>query len=744
MSATVSDWVLEITNTTGNGPVDLAGSISNHSSFKEAFPKSIDVWYSLESENGDRECGRGFFEYTTNQLVRSTVDATLVGGVHEVYPNAKPIDLVGTTKVGCTLNAKAMQDILLALTNGALRGVRVYGPQDNTPTDAVTGDFWLTATNQAPPASMLTGTQQAGTPINQITLEQLINVADAPPSDRDALVYDDTIKQWKAVDARTIVGIDKTAAAHGQMLEYDQFTQLWKPIWPIFASKSYVKTIAEILMSGLAHEVPVLSISNDPPVSPPAETYYIVGENPTGAWVGHAKRIAHWAINVADHDGSIPYVWLFTIPRPNEAHLVEDVATVYSWDGIHWNANVRQTKVYFQGTAPSSTIPGDIWLDDSGVKLVVKYWNGSSWVTEAGTKTFTQATDPSLVPSNQVKDGDVWVDITDPVKPVTQIWADSKWNAVTPTTVIPASSRTFMQDEVPLGGSKGDMWVATGTGKPVVKFFDGTNWIDSGGARTFVQRTDPTTDTPPKVMNPGDFWSNNTDPNNIVVKQWNNGAWVTINAATPPVTAPSVPVNGDIYFDTAKRSLMYWFDNKWNPVTPAADSSLAPGQGTVNAVFNGPWPVADEKFVNVVGGFFKQNYGGNAPCYFLLSGLSATTGQVHCHGTATKMTSAGVETQQFFNPLTDAVADTTANTLKVKMNPFTVDNSFANDFMFWVDRRFGIYKWGYRVISKNTQNTEFYYSQVEFQGAPPTAIKIEGTYFCDARGLKSNELQQPY
>lgn len=38
----------------------------------------------------------------------------------------------------------------------------------------------------------------------------------------------------------------------------------------------------------------VESILNTPPVSPAIEIYYIVGDTPTGAWAGQAKKVAYW------------------------------------------------------------------------------------------------------------------------------------------------------------------------------------------------------------------------------------------------------------------------------------------------------------------------------------------------------------------------------------------------------------------------------------------------------------------
>jgi hypothetical protein len=65
-----------------------------------------------------------------------------------------------------------------------------------------------------------------------------------------------------------------------------------------------------------------------PPVSPVDGARYIVAAAPTGAWSGHASKIAAW------QDGA----WAFFTPRTGWLAWIEDEATPVAWNGTAWVA----------------------------------------------------------------------------------------------------------------------------------------------------------------------------------------------------------------------------------------------------------------------------------------------------------------------------------------------------------------------------------------------------------------------
>jgi hypothetical protein len=65
-----------------------------------------------------------------------------------------------------------------------------------------------------------------------------------------------------------------------------------------------------------------------PPVSPAEGSRYIVAASPTGAWTGHATKIAAW------QDGA----WAFYAPRTGWIAWIEDEAAPVAWNGMAWTA----------------------------------------------------------------------------------------------------------------------------------------------------------------------------------------------------------------------------------------------------------------------------------------------------------------------------------------------------------------------------------------------------------------------
>ena len=117
MDTPVADWVLQTTTTIGTGPITLSSPAPGYTDLRDALKVSGDVWYSLLSSTGDRECGIGYFHYDTNTLQRTTIHATLKNGRHSnVSPT--PIELKGQSLVSCTFNAESWKQFITDLQVG--------------------------------------------------------------------------------------------------------------------------------------------------------------------------------------------------------------------------------------------------------------------------------------------------------------------------------------------------------------------------------------------------------------------------------------------------------------------------------------------------------------------------------------------------------------------------------------------------------------------------------------------------
>lgn len=105
----VGNWISELTNTTGIGPVTLSGVLTaGLVRFGDVFT-SEQVWYTIENGN-NREAGIGTYNPATDVLTRTTIHATLNAGT---YNNSSPvaIDLVGPSVVSCTFNTTAFDEV---------------------------------------------------------------------------------------------------------------------------------------------------------------------------------------------------------------------------------------------------------------------------------------------------------------------------------------------------------------------------------------------------------------------------------------------------------------------------------------------------------------------------------------------------------------------------------------------------------------------------------------------------------
>ena len=157
------------------------------------------------------------------------------------------------------------------------------------------------------------------------------DLADGPGNavaqDWDSLVWDATAQRWvpERLSLGDVGGVDLSGpVATNDGLVFDG--SKWVP--SAVAPRSEIvrlETQISSALTGLQHEVPVLAIRDDPPASPALEDMYIVRTG-TGLWAGQNDSIARW-------DGA---AWVFTRGRTGEAHLVEDTAETWTWNGASW------------------------------------------------------------------------------------------------------------------------------------------------------------------------------------------------------------------------------------------------------------------------------------------------------------------------------------------------------------------------------------------------------------------------
>ena len=167
------------------------------------------------------------------------------------------------------------------------------------------------------------------------------------------------------------------------------------------------------------------------------------------------------------------------------------------------NALNGKITTYYQTSAPTTTITGDLWIDtDDGNKLY--RWNGSSWVSvqDAGIQsalsaasnaqttadgkivTFAQASQPTATDV-----GDLWIDTDDNNK--LYRWSGTQWVAYSDSSALQNwISNTYNSDKTTMEG------------------------LIDGKAETWYQSADPSsawTTTDLKDAHVGDLWYNTTN-----------------------------------------------------------------------------------------------------------------------------------------------------------------------------------------------------------------------------------------
>ena len=210
----------------------------------------------------------------------------------------------------------------------ALRYVAVAGD-----TDAATLAAHLAEALTADPGTAAIGVyQSSGITVYAVGRGVQLTAVPATPI---SVATASTTTAWRELSVGEIArlaDVALTPLADGQLLTYDLAKKRWVNRSPVVQLAIDAYTKAEIdarlsaLVGGIAHGVPVDSITATPPSAPQEGHEYIVAPGATGAWAGHEHKVAIWHNNA----------WQFVDPHTGDTHLVEDQQAQYTWNGTAW------------------------------------------------------------------------------------------------------------------------------------------------------------------------------------------------------------------------------------------------------------------------------------------------------------------------------------------------------------------------------------------------------------------------
>ncbi len=238
--AIVSNWVAELTTTTGTGDIALGGALSSYAAFSN-MPDG-EVWYSiLSGEN--REAGIGTL-VNGKTLQRTSPAATLYNGIYS-SDGVSPIALTGKSQVYCTFNKTAFDEFAAKVEEAPDDGL-LYGRKssawevvstsiigDNPPAQANIGDFWYN-----------TSDAQTYIYIDDGTSLQWVNANPVTSLPASSIEVDTANTQYTYGDAQNIfVQIDEILEANSNnisVLQYD-YSNLVDPA-PYVGSAGLIRT----------------------------------------------------------------------------------------------------------------------------------------------------------------------------------------------------------------------------------------------------------------------------------------------------------------------------------------------------------------------------------------------------------------------------------------------------------------------------------------------------------------------
>jgi hypothetical protein len=294
-------------------------------------------------------------------------------------------------------------------------------------------------------------------------------------------------------------------------------------------------------------------------------------------------------------------------------------------DQISDLTSALETKItiFYQTSQPTANTTGDIWYDTDASPVVIRRWNGSSWIdittvalsaalsaassaqstADGKIVTFAQTSQPTATAI-----GDLWVDTDDNNR--LRRWNGSTWASLQDThndatvashtsqissltTAVNAKVTIFYQAAQPTANVAGDIWYETDVSPIVIRRWSGSAWVDittnalsaalaaagdaqataDGKVNTFAQAAQPTAESI------GDLWVE-TDNNNKLYR-WSGSAWVdvqdthndsTLSTHTSQISGLTTAVNSKVTIfyqtnqPTANVAGDIWYDTDANPV----------------------------------------------------------------------------------------------------------------------------------------------------------------------------------
>jgi microcystin-dependent protein len=200
--------------------------------------------------------------------------------------------------------------------------------------------------------------------IRRLNLEELADCQQLSfTADGEVPAWSVVNNRWEPVKVSAsfanLTDVSLTGTANDQIIKYDAATNTWINWTPDYLNPTngYTKTEVDskltTLISGVQHGLSVIAIAETPPATNKIADIYIVGLNPTGVWAGHKNELALW--NGTD--------WEFSPPRDKAAHLVEDQAATYAWNGTAW---VKVATAVSGGSSAQAGV-GEIvsWIGDT-------------------------------------------------------------------------------------------------------------------------------------------------------------------------------------------------------------------------------------------------------------------------------------------------------------------------------------------------------------------------------------------
>lgn len=244
---------------------------------------------------------------------------------------------------------------------------------------------------------------------------------------------------------------------------------------------------------------------------------------------------------------------------------------------------------FFQDDPPTAKAIGDIWYDTDANPVVIRRWNGLSWVditTTALSAALRAAQDAQDTADGKVTTyhadtepeaeaiGDLWIDTSDDNK--LYRWSGSAWVDIRDGLISTHSTQIanladevdskitiFYQDNQPTANVVGDIWYDTDADPVTIKRWNGTQWIDitttalsaaldaagdaqataDGKIKTFYQTAAPSG----SESSTGDLWVDTDDGNRLY--RYSGTQWVDVADMTP-IDADERPISaasGQVY-----------------------------------------------------------------------------------------------------------------------------------------------------------------------------------------------------